>query len=52
MSYIPLMIQGGLIGYLDGQAFPDYGWQFFAAIIANSVLTVVYGALKSIENNG
>lgn len=49
MSYIPLMIQGGLVGFMAGQAFPDYSWQFWAAIGVNGVLTALYGLMKANE---
>lgn len=50
MSYIPLMIQGGLVGFMAGQTFPDQGWQFWLAIIVNAILTALYGAMKVNEN--
>ena len=51
MSYIPLMIQGGLVGFMAGQTFPDHGWQFWLAIIVNAILTALYGAMKADENS-
>lgn len=50
MSYIPLMIQGALVGFMAGQAFPDHGWQFWLAIIVNAILTAMYGTMKVSEN--
>lgn len=50
MSFIPLMIQGCLVGFMAGQTFPDYGWQFWLAIIVNAILTTLYGAMKANEN--
>lgn len=50
MSFIPLMIQGGLVGFMAGQAFPDHGWQFWAAIVVNATLTALYGAMRHNES--
>lgn len=46
MNTLFLMAQGALVGFVAGLAFPGFGWEFFAAIIANSALTVAYGATK------
>ncbi len=44
-SYIPLMIQGGLFGYVAGQTFED-PVTFFSLCIVNSILVVAYGAIR------
>ncbi len=50
MSFIPLMIQGGLVGMIAGMAYPNSTWEFWAVIVANSVLTVAYGAFRATES--
>jgi hypothetical protein len=47
-SLIPLIIQGGLFGYVAGQTFED-PVAFFSACLANSILVVAYGAFRSDE---
>lgn len=47
-SFIPLVIQGGLFGFVAGRVFED-PVTFFSACIANSVLVVAYGAFRSAE---
>jgi hypothetical protein len=47
MNLLFLIAQGALIGYTAGVAFPDWGWEFFATILANSTLVVLYGMTKS-----
>lgn len=37
------MLQGGLMGYVAGLAYPGFEWQFFAVVIANAVFTIGYG---------
>jgi hypothetical protein len=46
MSWLFLILQGGLVGYLAGLAFPDLTWQFWAICLANAVLTVAYSSTK------
>lgn len=48
MSFIPLAIQGGLVGMVAGAAYHGQ-WQFWAIIVANAVLTVTYGTLRASE---
>ena len=50
MSWFFLMLQGGLMGYVAGQAFPGWGWEFFAVLLANSVLTASYGTARKLED--
>lgn len=49
MSILPLVIQGGLVGMIAGLAYPNHTWEFWATIVANSILTAVYGAMKAYE---
>lgn len=49
MSILPLVIQGALIGMIAQMAYPGHGWEFWAAIAANSILTAAYGAMKAAE---
>lgn len=49
MSTIFLIFQGFLVGFLAGNVYPNFEWQFFAIIVANAVLTVSYGSLRSNE---
>jgi hypothetical protein len=49
MSLIPLILQGALVGWLAGTAFPGLPIEFWLVLIANSVTTVAYGVVKSIE---
>ena len=46
MHNIVIIAQGVLIGFVAGVAFPDTGWEFWAIIVANPVLTVAYGISK------
>jgi hypothetical protein len=50
MSWLFLMLQGGLVGVLAGWAFPGWGWEFFAVVLANAVLTVTYGTARRQED--
>jgi len=50
MSWFFLMLQGGLMGFVAGQAFPGWGWEFFAVLLANSVLTASYGTARKLED--
>ena len=50
MSILPLMLQGGLVGMIAGWSYPAAEWQFWAIIIANSILTAAYGAMKAAES--
>jgi hypothetical protein len=47
MYYIPLAIQGGLVGMIAGAAYPEYTWEFWAVLLVNAVLTTMYGELKA-----
>ena len=44
MKYVFLCLQGALIGYLAGRVFPGQTAEFWAVLIANGVLTSLYGA--------
>jgi hypothetical protein len=46
MSWLFLILQGALVGYTAGQAFPGWGWEFWAICLANAVLTVRYSMTK------
>ena len=46
MNFILLLIQGGLMGYVAGMAFPDYQLGFWLTILTNSTLVVAYGVAK------
>jgi len=39
-----LIAQAGVAGVVAGIAFPEYTWQFWTALVANSVTVVAYGA--------
>lgn len=43
MATLFLVLQGGLVGMLAGYIYPDWTWDFYAIIIANTVLTLGYG---------
>lgn len=48
MSWFFLVLQGGLFGWVAGDAFPgdDFAgmsWEFLVACAANGMLTVIYG---------
>lgn len=49
MSTLFLILQGGVFGIVAGNLYPNWEWQFFAILLANSVLTVGYGAFKKME---
>lgn len=49
MTTLLLFIQGGLSGYLAGQAFGT-GIEFWIAVIVNAMLVVAYGISVSKEN--
>ena len=46
MKYVFLGLQGGLIGYLAGEVFPGFTWEFWAVVGANAVLTNLYGTFN------
>lgn len=51
MSTLIMILQGGLVGYVAGQAFPGndivgVSWEFLAVACANAVLTVAYSMFK------
>ena len=50
MNNIIIIVQGGLVGYTAGQAFPGWGWEFFAVLLANAVITVAYGTARKLED--
>jgi len=50
MNNIIIIVQGGLVGYTAGQAFPGGGWEFWAICLANAVLTVAYGTTRKLED--
>jgi hypothetical protein len=49
MNFVFLIIQGGLMGYIAGLAFPDYQIGFWLTVLANSTLVVAYGIAKKNE---
>ena len=49
MTFVFLMIQGGLMGYVAGLAFPDYQIGFWLTVLANAILVVAYGIAKKNE---
>jgi len=50
MSWLLLILQGGLVGFIAEQAFPGWEWEFFAVLLANAVLTVTYGTARKLED--
>lgn len=41
-----LWLQSGMMGFVAGEAFPGFVWQFWAILIANTLLTMLYSAAK------
>ena len=51
LKFFFLMAQGGLVGYLAGQVFPEVTWAFWSTVLLNSILVVAYGATLVAEEN-
>lgn len=46
MKLITIMLQGLLFGYLSAEVFSIDSWQYWAAVIANPIFTVIYADLS------
>lgn len=46
MKVIAIMLQGALFGYISGEVFSIDSWQYWAAVVANPVFTVIYADLS------
>ena len=46
MNFVLLIVQGALMGYVAGVAFPDYQTGFWLTVLANATLVVAYGVAK------
>jgi hypothetical protein len=44
MKTLFLIAQAAVAGVVAGIAFPEYTWEFWTALAANSVMVVAYGA--------
>jgi len=51
MSFLPLIVQDAMVGYLAGQVFPlnEEPFAFIITTLLNAILTVTYGVMKASE---
>ena len=46
-----LVVQGGLVGFVAGLAFPGWGLEYWATVIINAFLVIMYGIMKEVEGS-
>lgn len=44
-----LVVQGGLVGFVAGLAFPGWGLEYWATVIINAFLVIMYGIMKQLQ---
>jgi hypothetical protein len=50
LQFLLLGVQGGLMGYVAGIAYPAWSWEFLLVLIANATLVTWYGIVKGKTN--